>query len=205
MDPGAHAVQPSALRGMVAGTPVARGQKIGPATIALFAAIMKAKPHPTSASIVDRPESLWSRIEAWCRHRINDALSGRPQAHDALSRHQMEPRFWVFSSPDLHPVFRCEKKVVARLHVESRVGKIPILGDVARAGFGAARLVLGPAAIAIDAGSRLARGEDLGRALTGAVGGQIELTTEPEPEGGGSKNAMSRPHCLFIILVAWVK
>ena len=34
---------------------------------------------------------------------------------------------------------------------------------------------------------------------------RTELTTEPEPEGGGSKNAMSRPHCLFIILVAWVK
>jgi hypothetical protein len=54
------------------------------------------------------------------------------------------------------------------------VGKIPILGDVARAGIGAARLSLGPAAIAIDAGSRLARGEDLGRALTGAVGSHIE-------------------------------
>jgi hypothetical protein len=54
------------------------------------------------------------------------------------------------------------------------VGKIPILGDVARAGIGAARLALGPAAIAIDAGSRLARGEDLGRALTGAVSGHIE-------------------------------
>ena len=54
------------------------------------------------------------------------------------------------------------------------VGKIPILGDVARAGIGAARLAMGPAAIAIDAGSRLARGEDLGRALSGAVGGQID-------------------------------
>ena len=54
------------------------------------------------------------------------------------------------------------------------VGKIPILGDAARAGIGAVRLSLGPAAIAIDAGSRLARGENLGRALTGAVGGQID-------------------------------
>jgi hypothetical protein len=43
------------------------------------------------------------------------------------------------------------------------VGKIPILGDVARAGIGAARLSLGPAAIAIDAGARLARGEDLAK------------------------------------------
>ena len=43
------------------------------------------------------------------------------------------------------------------------VGKIPIVGDVVRAGIGAARLALGPTAIAIDAGSRLARGENLGR------------------------------------------
>jgi hypothetical protein len=54
------------------------------------------------------------------------------------------------------------------------VGKIPILGDVARAGIGAARLAWGPYAIAIDAGSRLARGENLGSALKGAVGGQID-------------------------------
>ena len=58
------------------------------------------------------------------------------------------------------------------------VGKIPILGDVARAGIGAARLSLGPAAIAIDAGSRLARGQNLGRALRGAVGGQIDAVRD---------------------------
>ena len=58
------------------------------------------------------------------------------------------------------------------------VGKIPILGDLARAGIGAARLSLGPAAIAIDAGSRLARGENLGRALRGAVGGQIDAVRD---------------------------
>ena len=54
------------------------------------------------------------------------------------------------------------------------IGKVPILGDVARAGIGAVRLGLGPAAIAIDAGSRLARGQSLGKALKGAVGGQID-------------------------------
>jgi hypothetical protein len=58
------------------------------------------------------------------------------------------------------------------------VGKIPILGDVARAGIGAARLALGPAAIAIDAGSRLARGEDLGDALKGALQGQVDAVKE---------------------------
>jgi hypothetical protein len=58
--------------------------------------------------------------------------------------------------------------------VAGTVGKIPILGDIARAGVGAVRLGLGPAAIAIDAGSRLARGQSLGAALKGAVGGQID-------------------------------
>jgi hypothetical protein len=64
---------------------------------------------------------------------------------------------------------------VARIAAKAAdtVGRIPVLGDVARAGIGAVRLGLGPAAIAIDAGSRLARGQSLGAALKGAVGGQI--------------------------------
>ena len=45
-DTRAHAVEPSALRRMVAGTHVARGREDRSATVALFAAIMKAKPHP---------------------------------------------------------------------------------------------------------------------------------------------------------------
>lgn len=62
--------------------------------------------------------------------------------------------------------------------VADTIGKIPVLGDVARAGIGAARLSLGPAAIAIDAGSRLARGENLGAALKGAVRGQIDAVRD---------------------------
>src|SRR5207245_1113057 len=54
------------------------------------------------------------------------------------------------------------------------VGSVPILGDVARGGVGAARLGLGPAAIALDAGLRVARGENLGKALRGAAGGQLD-------------------------------
>src|SRR5262249_1245460 len=54
------------------------------------------------------------------------------------------------------------------------VGDVPILGDVARAGVGAARLSLGPAAIAVDAGLRVARGENVGGALRSAAGGQID-------------------------------
>jgi hypothetical protein len=60
--------------------------------------------------------------------------------------------------------------------VADTVGKIPVLGDVARFGIGAARLAYGPYAIAIDAGSRLARGENLGKALT--VGGQIDAVRD---------------------------
>jgi hypothetical protein len=60
----------------------------------------------------------------------------------------------------------------------SAVGKIPILGDVARAGIGAVRLGLGPAAVAIDAGSRLARGQSLGAALKGAVAGQVNAVRD---------------------------
>ncbi len=62
--------------------------------------------------------------------------------------------------------------------VADTVGKIPVLGDVARFGIGAARLAYGPYAIAIDAGSRLARGENLGKALKGAVGGQIDAVRD---------------------------
>jgi hypothetical protein len=54
------------------------------------------------------------------------------------------------------------------------VGNVPIVGDVARAGVGAARLSLGPAAIAFDAGLRAARGENIGKALRGAVGSHLD-------------------------------
>jgi hypothetical protein len=58
------------------------------------------------------------------------------------------------------------------------VGRIPILGDVARAGIGAVRLGMGPAAMAIDAGSRIARGQSLGAALKGAVVGQVDAVRD---------------------------
>jgi hypothetical protein len=58
------------------------------------------------------------------------------------------------------------------------VGRVPVLGDITRAGIGAARLTMGPAAIAIDAGSRLARGESLANALKGAVKGQIDAVRD---------------------------
>jgi hypothetical protein len=54
------------------------------------------------------------------------------------------------------------------------VGNVPILGDVARAGMGAARLGFGPTAIALDAGLRVARGENLRKALRSAAGSQLD-------------------------------
>jgi hypothetical protein len=58
------------------------------------------------------------------------------------------------------------------------VGKIPVLGDISRAGIGALRLSMGPAAIAIDAGARLARGEKLGAALKSAAMGQVDAVRD---------------------------
>jgi hypothetical protein len=58
------------------------------------------------------------------------------------------------------------------------VGKIPVLGDISRAGIGALRLAMGPAAMAIDAGARLARGEKLGAALKGAAMGQVNAVRD---------------------------
>jgi hypothetical protein len=60
----------------------------------------------------------------------------------------------------------------------SAVEKIPVVGDIARAGIGATRLALGPTAILLDAGSRLARGENLGKAFKGAVMGQVDAVRE---------------------------
>ena len=58
------------------------------------------------------------------------------------------------------------------------VGRIPVLGDIARGALGAARLGLGSTAMLIDAGSRLARGENLGAALKGAVMGQVDAVRD---------------------------
>jgi hypothetical protein len=58
------------------------------------------------------------------------------------------------------------------------VGRIPVVGDIARAGLNATRLALGPAAIAIDAGQRLARGQNLGTALRGAVSSHVDAVRD---------------------------
>jgi hypothetical protein len=58
------------------------------------------------------------------------------------------------------------------------VGRIPVVGDIARAGLSAARLSLGPAAIAFDAAQRVARGEDLGKALRGSVSSHVDAVRD---------------------------
>jgi hypothetical protein len=58
------------------------------------------------------------------------------------------------------------------------VGKIPVIGDIARFGVGAGRLALGSTAIAIDAGLRVSRGQNVGTALRGAVGGQVDAVRD---------------------------
>ena len=58
------------------------------------------------------------------------------------------------------------------------VGRIPVVGDIARAGLGAARLSIGPAAIAIDAAHRVARGENLGKAIGGAVSSHVDAVRD---------------------------
>ncbi len=58
------------------------------------------------------------------------------------------------------------------------VGRIPVIGDIARIGASAVRLAAGPAAIALDAGVRVAKGERLDRALKGAVKGQINAARD---------------------------
>jgi hypothetical protein len=58
------------------------------------------------------------------------------------------------------------------------VGRLPVVGDIARAGLNAARLSLGPAAIAIDAAHRVARGENLGKALRGSVSSHVDAVRD---------------------------
>jgi hypothetical protein len=111
-------------------------------------------------------------------------IAGRSTARMELERapiavriepFQYDPEMEYFLGGLIRSVGRAVGGVArAASKVAGAVGKIPVIGDIARAGYSAARLGLGPAAIAIDAGSRLARGQSLGAALKGAVGGQIE-------------------------------
>jgi hypothetical protein len=120
-----------------------------------------------------------------CRSR---AITTRGTTHSAfqpppiavwVEPFQYDPEMEYFLGGLVRSVGRAVGSVARTVSkVADTVGKIPVLGDIARAGIGAARLALGPTAIAIDAGSRLARGENLGKAFTGAVRGQFNAVRD---------------------------
>jgi hypothetical protein len=90
-----------------------------------------------------------------------------------------DPEMEYFLGGLIHSVAKAAKTVGNTVSkAANAVGKIPVLGDISRAGIGALRLSMGPAAIAIDAGARLARGQKLGAALKGAVMGQVDAARD---------------------------
>lgn len=129
-------------------------------------------------ALMPRPASL----EVWAHGSQEIGAYGRPPEFTAtpgpialrFENFEYDPGMEYFLGGLVRSVGRAAGSV-ARFAAKAAdtVGKIPILGDVARAGIGAVRLGMGPMAIAIDAGSRLARGQSLGAALKGAVGGQV--------------------------------
>jgi hypothetical protein len=111
------------------------------------------------------------------------ALSFGPPLSELESLHiqpfDYDPNMEFFLGRMVRSATRAVGKVA---HVVAKaadtVGRVPVLGDITRSGIGAARLSMGPAAIAIDAGSRLARGESLANALKGAVKGQVDAVRD---------------------------
>jgi hypothetical protein len=90
-----------------------------------------------------------------------------------------DPEMKYFLGGLIHSVTKAAKSVANTVSkAANAVGKIPVLGDISRAGIGALRLSMGPAAMAIDAGARLARGQKLGAALKGAVMGQVDAVRD---------------------------
>ena len=90
-----------------------------------------------------------------------------------------DPEMEYFLGGLIHSVSKAAKTVANTVSkAANAVGKIPVLGDISRAGIGALRLSIGPAAMAIDAGARLARGQKLGAALKGAVMGQVDAVRD---------------------------
>jgi hypothetical protein len=90
-----------------------------------------------------------------------------------------DPEMEYFLGGLIHSVAKAAKSVASTVSkAANAVGKIPILGDISRAAIGALRLSMGPAAMAIDAGARLARGQKLGAALKGAAMGQVDAVRD---------------------------
>jgi hypothetical protein len=104
---------------------------------------------------------------------------GENELTNNLESFAYDPEMEYFLGGLIHSAARAVKSVAQTVSkAANAVGKIPILGDISRAGIGALRLSMGPAAIALDVGSRLARGEKLGAALKGAAMGQVDAVRD---------------------------
>lgn len=92
---------------------------------------------------------------------------------------EYDPQMEYFLGGLVRSVGKVVKKVSNAVSSAARtIGRVPVVGDIARIGASAVRLAAGPAAIALDAGVRVARGQRLDRALTGAVKGHIDAARE---------------------------
>ncbi|AYG69314.1 MULTISPECIES: hypothetical protein [unclassified Rhizobium] len=102
--------------------------------------------------------------------------NGRMPSFDPF---EYDPQMEYFLGGLVRSVGKVVKKVSnVASGVAKTVGRIPVVGDIARMGANAVRLTAGPAAIALDAGVRLAKGQRLDRALTAAVKGQINAARD---------------------------
>src|SRR5262245_32201928 len=80
----------------------------------------------------------------------------------SFERFEYDPEMEYFLGKLVRSVGRFIKKAA------KAIGRIPVIGDIARAGLSAARLAAGPAAIAVDTAARVASGQKLGDALRSA-------------------------------------
>jgi hypothetical protein len=147
------------------------------AASALATAATRHAPHLLPALATHRE----ARAARWTRNAdgvIVVHLAASPPRELELEEFGYDPETEYFLGRVIHSVAKSASsavKAVSRVadKVGSAVGGIPIVGDIARGALGAARLSLGTGALAIDAGVRVAKGENLGSALKHAVGGQI--------------------------------
>ena len=114
-------------------------------------------------------------VQVAARAAADAARHPRAIAEASEETFEFDPEMEYFLGGLVRSAGRVVRKVGKTVSKVSKVvGGIPVLGDIARAGVGAARLGLGSTAIALDIGSRLAHGQKLGTALKGAVTGQID-------------------------------
>jgi hypothetical protein len=180
-DPRAYATASRLVR--LAGE-AARGAVLHPAATprstaatALATAATLRAPHLLPALATHRE----ARAARWTRNAdgvLVIHLAASPPRELEFEEFEYDPEMEYFLGSVIHSVAKSASnavKAVSRVadKIGGVVGGIPVVGDIARGALGAARLSLGPAALAIDAGVRVAKGENVGAALKHAVGGQI--------------------------------